>query len=202
MANKRPIGDHSDKKFLNRFNRYYIANLVVESKSWNDLTVKIKAGNYETNYQNLLYQEFRFYNCILIIEYRLCDLLEKLNSSKNLKKIKGYLIKKLKRYRAMDKKNAEIVLNAQVENNDSNLLTPNILFYICGLWLGDLIYLTREMTDDFTDKENFLEKLQKLNNYRTDIVHNLLSSRIDIEEQINRGIELTIELKELIENFT
>jgi len=203
MANKRPIGDHSDEKFGDGFSRYCIASLIIESKSWDDLIVKLKEINLKTNYQNLLYQEFKFYNCILIVEQKLCNLLEKLDLAKNPKEIKGiktYLTEKLKRYRAIKNiEDAKAILDKEAENDDSDLLVPHILFYVCGLSLGDLIYLMREMTDDFVGRKKILDKLQEFNDYRTDIIHNLLSSRINIKNQIENGIELGIELEKLLD---
>ncbi len=203
MVNKQPIGNHSDKYFNYGITRYAIAESIIENESWNDLVRDLKENYNYDDKEKWLYKEFKFYNCILIIEYRLCtlcNLLEKLNKIKNKKNFKKYLIRKIKHYRGIkNHEKAKKILYKEVSNDD--FFTPHILLYVCGISLGEFIHIIENMINDFLNKNELLKKLREFNNCRTNIVHHLLSSRLDMSQEIENGIKTYHKLNNLINNI-
>ncbi|MFA5729620.1 MAG: hypothetical protein WC938_00095 [Candidatus Paceibacterota bacterium] len=212
MSNKRPIEQHSDDGFIQGFEKYFLIDTILKSNSWDELVSNIEKLKVKFPWESLLFKEFKFYNLLKKVEQNISDLLitfliENNFINKSHEDIKKYLFDRIKQYRkdgAISEAMNEIEEKLK-ECKDENcklkrLLNPDCLFYISGRYLGDLIYIIREYTNDFEDKTELLEKLNNFNDARTDIIHNSLTSRGEgLSEIIDNGLILGKEILEIID---
>ena len=71
------IKKHSDNNWVKSFRRYVLIDYVLDSNSWIDLENNLKKI-YNKDYPAIMkrmFNEFKFYNCVLRIEYAITDLL-------------------------------------------------------------------------------------------------------------------------------
>ena len=81
------------------------------------------------------------------------------------------------------------------------MLTPAIMLYVSGFGLGELVDYISGHTKKFNKKKNLVKKLSDFNDCRKIIIHNLCSSREDINSLINNGIILYGEIEDLIKDI-
>ncbi len=68
---------HSDSNWIKAFSRYTLISHIIDSDSWSEMEDKLKKRDSK-NYQkdlSLLFNEFKFYNIILNVEYYITDFL-------------------------------------------------------------------------------------------------------------------------------
>lgn len=203
MANKRKIGMHSDKNFVDKFTRFVFASEILQCDTWEDINKLTKEYDRQ-DLMDVFLCEFKMFNYILLIEQALCDLLDVLYTKKAIDndKLYHFLVYQVKKYRSIKEDEAAMaLLDKQIAGNRENLCSPHILLYVCGLSFGNFIAIVRDFVSDINGKERLVEKLDKFNDYRTDFIHNLLSSRNNAFVQIKMGLEEAAGLRSFIEDL-
>lgn len=215
MVNKRLIEEHSDRAFIRGFRRCVLIDFILESFSWEDFRENIKKLNSHKDSEELLFNEFKFYNLVKKVEQSLADvfmfyLIKNDFLKVSLEDLKKYLFNNIKRYRkdgdvlaAINEIEQKISECGEEKEKFARLLNPDTLFYVSGMWLGSLIFIIREFTEEFDDKQDLLSKLNLFNDYRTDIFHNTLTSRGDgLGEKIEKGLIVGQEILGIVDNKT
>ena len=156
-------------------------------------------------FENILFKEFKFYNITKDIEMTLSDtLMSYFVKNKLLKnseaETRQFIVDRIKRYRDLktDKEAEEILKKDKIERGFDGLFSPLVFFEFAGFTLGDFNSFIRDRVKDFQNKKDLIGKLSKFIEYRNIIIHNLFSNRIDLEKEINEGLNLGLELKELL----
>lgn len=154
-----------------------------------------------------LFDELRFYNSVLSVEYHIADTLNyylaKNNKINDWDELKERFLEKIKRNWKIKKvSKAEELLDSETNGKRERILTPNMMFYVAGYGLGELVGYIDEFTTSFPNKKELLDKLTKFNTNRKTIIHNLVSSREDAEKKIIEGIALGKEITDLIDKIT
>lgn len=195
MANKRPIGKHTDTGFVSGFGRYCLAERLLECESWE----KVEKVLTDSRAKARLLSELRLRNAILVIEYMLISFMERNVKKSKMTSLKQYLLDCLKRYRDLHTlSEAILVLQSEGGCNEVNKISPHIFFHVCGLGLGNLIHIVRDFCANARNKQEILKELNILNESRTILVHDVCSSRIDAIDEINKGITAALKLKVLL----
>lgn len=210
MANKRPIQIHKDSNFLIGFQRYFLIDYILESKSWRELSSRIIKFYHNKRqsdfYKEMLFKEFKFYSLVKAIEITLADsfmslLIDQCLIKTKEERVKEIFSQQIRNYREID----DIKLNELLSLEDiidlRGLLNPFCIFDLCGYGLGDIKAFIYNHTKDFDKRDALLEKLSNFIGYRNLIFHNLLSSRINLGEEIDQGLSLGTELQHLLEDL-
>jgi len=200
----RKVGKHSDLTFIKKFHRYCLINIIMEADSFKDLQEKIKKSRVGKNEDSiLLFQEFKFFNLIIKIEYLLVSLIRGLYKNKIVKKedLRKFIFRQVRKFRYLNKEEAKKLVSKETEGKERRIYTPHMLFYIVGLGFGGLVHIIKVFTNSFTGKKDILSKLIEFRDHRNDFIHNLLSSRINSEKNIKRALKLGRELEENLEKI-
>lgn len=207
MVNKI-IKPHSDNYFVKRFNRYILIENILNSHDWSNLEDNLKK-NYNDSYQDimkLLFNEFKFYNCVLDIEYAITDSLNnfliKEKKVKNWGKLENRFLEKTKISRRIDDEEAKKIIEEKTIKKISRILSPDMMLYVAGFGIGELINYISEFTNSFPEKRKLVNKLTEFNESRKILIHNRLTSREDVEEKMKKGISLHTEIIDLINKIT
>jgi hypothetical protein len=203
MTNRNQIKSHDDCYSATGFKRYLLVGDVLQSNSWKDLEERLSVKKNTDSIQSL-FGEFKFLNYVTCIEHILCCFLALLNEKGKLVNREGVfkmIIDCVKRYRDLDIENAENLINEEIEDNLNRLINPHVVFYIAGMGLGNLINVLRNHTQAFERKEELVQKLTLFNDCRSNLVHHLLSSRINLNDEINIGLSSAAALKDLLDNL-
>jgi len=206
MANKEVISKISEENFFKSFHRYFLITHILSSNSWEELKKELNLyeGKEAEKYFDILYKEFQFYNLIKEVEYDISDTLfsamvEK-RKIKSWKGIKSMFISKIKKYKHIkNDRDVKRLIKKETDGKDSYMLTPHFLYFVSGCGIGELISIIKDNIKDFDKKSYLLSELMVFNNSRTKIIHNLLSSRIDYEKEIIKGLESGKKIGKIIE---
>lgn len=204
----KEIKQHSDEYWVRAFGRYLLIDDILDSNDWNDLENrlrKIRKDNCSVIMKRA-FDEFKFYNCVLRIEYLITDLLNnfliKENKIKDWEQLKNKFLEKVQRNLRITKEKAKEIIKKETGGEIKRLLTPHKMLYCAGFTLGELLGYIDKFTNDFPQKKQLLSKLEEFNKSRRIVVHNLLTSREDVEKRIEIGISLTKEISNLVEGLT
>lgn len=183
---------HTDSGFVQGFERYLLATWIIKNENFSEYTETIK------EHKQSMFKEIKFFNAIIVVEHQLTDYLEKLNEEDDFSTdLLDYLSEKVKRYRkAKDLEEAKKYILKECDQDVSRIINPYNFFFVCGLGIGDIIDILRRFKKG--DKQ-FLENLSKFNEYRKNFVHHILSSRIDIQKELDKALELTQKILDVIE---
>jgi len=202
------IKNHSDNNWVRAFRRYVVIDYVLNSNGWIDLENNLKK-TYNRDYPAIMeriFNEFKFYNCVLRIEYAITDPLNRFlikeSKIKDWKVLRNKFLEKIKRNRKSTKKEAREIIKKQTSGRIQGILTPHIMLYYAGFGVGELVNYINSFTKDFSQKKELITKLTKFNKYRKLVIHNLLTSREDIKGKIEKGVTLGKEIINLIEKIT
>lgn len=205
---KKIIKKHSDNNWVKSFRRYFLINYILDSDNWADLEGKLKKI-YSDDYSAIMermFNEFKFYNCILSIEYAITDSLNRFltekNKIKDWKVLKNKFSEKIKRNTKSTKKEAEKIIETETSGKIKRILTPHMMLYCAGFGVGELVDYVNAFTKNFPQKKELVAKLTEFNKRRKLVIHNLLTSREDVGEEIEKGILLGKEIINLIEKIT
>lgn len=191
MANVRPIGVHSDKKWIKAFHRYYIIRKIVKTESWKQF-LELLENTDDEKQSHQLFKEFKLLNFVTGIEHQLCTLLDYMYNKNQLKSeedIRNFIIDSIKKYRNISVDKAKDLLKEETDNDIKRMINPHILFYVAGMDLGNLRYIIQNKTLKYNKKSPLIKKIQQLQYDRNYIVHNKLSSRIDLENLLNSSLK-------------
>lgn len=199
---KKPIKKHKDQNFVYGMNRYLCSGFVTDSESWEELFEKLRKYNFQ-GFKNQSFNEYKLFNLIIEIEYRLATILELFFKEDKLNKDGAYVcvLETCKRYRALDREQAAKILKKEMESNPKNLFSPHILFYIAGCSLGDILNIFDQYTIDFSHKDKIVKQLRGFNNKRNDFTHNLLSSRTNQHKLLLRALLTGMKLKKAFDQM-
>jgi len=205
---KKIIKEHSDREFVKGFRRYFLIDYVLNSGDWADLENELKKI-YPDKHKSIMagmFSEFKLHNYVLKIEYAITDTLNnfliKNNKIKNWEGLKSKFLRKIERNIKNANKGADKILAKETDGNIKNALTPFGMLYCAGFGIGELIDYLKSFSEDFEQKGELLEKMEQFNVCRTLVVHNLITSREDVAEEIKRGISLGKEIIVLINKIT
>ncbi|MDD3101581.1 MAG: hypothetical protein PHE59_00310 [Patescibacteria group bacterium] len=188
---RKEIKKHSDKNAFRGMNRYFNADLVVDSNSWEELFENLERYKISSNFKNQSFNEYKLFNLTIKIEYKLTMILELFLKEGKLVRSEAYkhILETCKKYRRLiTKKETEKLLKREMKNDDSNLFSPHVLFYIAGCGLGDILHIFENCTDNFSDKDKIVKQLRGFKDKRNDFTHNLLSSRINSFKLLSRAL--------------
>lgn len=193
MAKSKTIKQHSDSYFVKSFSRYVLMTLIIDSNSWSEMENEFKK-HYDDDYKkktSQLFNEFKLYNIILGVEYHITDLLNnflvKENKIKDWDKLKNKFVEKIER-NMKTKNEAEKILRNETDGKRERMLTPKMMLDFAGFGLGELVNYVNEFTSSFPEKKRLVNKLTEFNESRKIIVHRLITSRENVEEEIENGI--------------
>jgi len=202
------IKKHSDDYFIKGFERYILIDPILDSDNWMALESKLKK-NFEKEYTEIterLFNEFKFYNCVLKIEYAITDTLNdfliKENKITDLIGLKNKFIKKIERNEKISGGEARKLIEGQIKGETARILTPHIMLYCVGFGVGELIDYIRSSTKNFFQKKKLIASLTKFNECRKLAIHNLATSREDVGLKIIEGIVFGKEIIGLIDGIT
>ena len=203
MAKAQPIRKHSDKNFIKGFLRYaIIENTILNSDSWGTFLEKLEKKNKPLTKK--LWQEYQLKNYVILIEQQLAELYNSVAQKglfKNEHKVKNMLLKKIKRFRKLKNNNqAEKLLLKKVGNNEKRFYTPFVFFNIADFSLGDFVYFLDGHTQ-IKEVQALIEDLRKLNQCRNIVIHQLLSSRINLDKRIKDGLKFAKEILAKLEKI-
>lgn len=204
---KKIIKKHSDNNWAKGFRRYFLISYVLDSDSWVDLEGKLKKiyNDESPVIMKRMFNEFKLYNCILRIEYAITDSLNsfliKENIIKNWEALKDKFLDKIQRNTRSTKEEAEEIMEIQTDGKIKRILTPHMMLYCAGFGAGELVNYVNSFTKDFSQKKELIVKLTEFNECRKLVIHNLLTSREDVDEEIEKGILSGREVVDLIEKI-
>ena len=210
MANKRPIQTHKDDNFLLGFQRFFLIDYILESKNWEELSNKIRQfyNNKPQSdfFEEILFKEFKFYSLVKEIEMILADsfmmeLIKKGLIRTKEERIKEIFANQIKIHRQIDDSELNKIFSQNIIIDLRGLLNPLCIFDLCGYGLGDLHAFINNHTKNFNERKNLLTKISDFIGYRNLIFHNLLSSRIDLAKELSDGLDLGIELQDLLKSY-
>ena len=196
MARKDPVGEHSEDGFVNSFKRYVVLGLVVESSSWEEFSDKLSSMNKSiffnksiesTNY----FKEYKFFNIVILVEQalsRYIELTQKAGEIKNEAALYEFVRGKIQQYRDLTKEEVQELLDQEIGSKDSSLLSPHLLFRVAGITLGGLIHMVRTYLAKTPVNEELVCCLTAFNNYRNEIFHQAVSSRVSIISLVDNGL--------------
>lgn len=204
----KTIKKQSDIKFIKSYIRYNLANKVIDSDNWLDLEKHLKA-TYENKHPTLikrLFNEFKFSNYVLIIEYAVTDtlnnfLIEK-QKIKDWKKLEKKFIEKIKHNIKITERKAKNIIAKETHREKERMLTPHIMLYCAGFGIGELIDYIGYSSNKFTQKQQLINKLTEFNEYRKLMIHNLVTSRENVDKKIEKGLLVGREIIALIDQIT
>lgn len=199
------FGSHNDQDWIKGFLRYAVIEKILSSSSFEELNTKL-AKSYSLNAANflgdILWKEFQFNNAIRGIEYELCSFLSKLfekDSVKDPEKAKLFVAEITKRTNKFkDLQIAINLLDSETGNLDQRIYSPHVLLLIAGFSLGNFIAFLREVKLTSKINTHLLDLLTELNYSRNLTIHNLCSSRVDSLANINKGLALAKEIRDLL----
>jgi len=201
------IKEHSDKYFIDGFRRYFFIDYIIDSSDWADLESKLRK-TYPDKYEAIMagmFDEFKFHNYILKIEYAITDSLNsfliKNNKIKNWENLKSKFLKKIERNIKDANQGADKILEKEANGDIKNALTPFGMLDLAGFGIGELIDYIKSFSEDFDQKSELLGKMEQFNGCRILIIHNILTSREDVEGEIKKGIFLGKEIILLIDGI-
>lgn len=206
---KKIIKKHSDNNWVKSFRRYVLIDYILDSNSWIDLENNLKKI-YNKDYPAIMermFNEFKFYNCVLRIEYAITDSLNsfliKENKIKDWEVMKNKFLDKIKRNtKSTTKEEAEEIMETQTDGEIKRILTPHMMLYCAGFGVGELVDYINSFTKDFSQKKELVVRLIEFNKCRKLVIHNLLTSREDVGGEIEKGILLGKEIISLIEEIS
>jgi len=202
------IKPHKDSNFIKGFFRYSMISHILEANDWEDLEKKIEPyKKIKPEISTELFNDFKLQNCTLAVEYAITDTLNRflLNNSKikDQDKIKERMRKKITRnQRVKDKIEASNILTEETDNDIEHILTPHTMLYVAGLGLGELVDFINEFTSSFPKKKELVKKMTAFNRCRVLLIHNRLTSRENVAEEIEKGVEMGKGIMNLIEDIT
>ena len=199
---KKLIKKHRDQDFAYGMSRYFCGGLVVDSDSWEALFEKIKKYDC-SSFRIQSFNEYKLFNLTILIEYQLADILELFFKEDKIDKEKTYncILDICKRYRKLDQSKAETILKKEIGNNQSNLFSPHILFYIAGCGLGDIFNIFDQYKVKFLQKDRIVKQLRGFKYKRNDFTHNLLSSRSSQHKLLSRALLTGLKLKKTFDQM-
>ena len=183
---------HSDSNWAKGFSRYVLMTLIVDSSSWSEMEAEFKK-HYGDDYKKKtlqLFNEFKLYNVILGAEYHITDLLNNFLVKENKIKwdeLKNGFVEKINR-KMKDRNEAEKILENETDGKKEKMLTPAMMFDFAEFGLGELIDYISKFTSSFPEKKKLVNKLTEFNRSRNIVIHKLISSRENVEEEIENGI--------------
>ena len=190
----KTIKSHSDSNWFKGFSRYMLMTLIVDSNSWSDMEAELKK-RYDDDCKkktSQLFNEFKLHNVILGVEYHITDLLNnflaKENKIKNWDKLKNRFVEKIERNKNKTKNEAKEILRNETGGKRERMLTPALMFDSARFGLGELIGYINEFTSSFPEKKKLVNKLTEFNRIRNIVIHRLITSRENVEEEIEKGI--------------
>lgn len=201
----KDLEKHTEEGFVRGFHRYLISEMIVESKTWKDLEIKLEEYFEEKGYLEDCYDEYRILNIALQLQQRLCEILGMAYKANHLKKetlLKSSVVNRTRKTLGISTtEEALSLLEIETNGSDTGIYTPHALLYVASLTLGQVINYFRDFIN-IPNKEilSIADDLSKFNTKRNELVHNLFSSRIaplDKEEIINSGINLINQLDEI-----
>jgi len=137
---KKIIKQHSDSNWIKSFGRYVLIDDILDSDSWADLEERLKKISSKDcpAIMKRTFNEFKFYNCILGIEYAVTDLLNsfliKENKIKDWNVLKNKFLEKTKRNIKNTKEEVEEIIKTQINGKIERLLTPPCDVILCWFW--------------------------------------------------------------------
>jgi len=171
-----------------------LMTLIVDSNSWSDMEAELKK-RYDDDCKkktSQLFNEFKLHNVILGVEYHITDLLNnflaKENKIKNWDKLKNRFVEKIERNKNKTKNEAKEILRNETGGKRERMLTPALMFDSARFGLGELIGYINEFTSSFPEKKKLVNKLTEFNRIRNIVIHRLITSRENVEEEIEKGI--------------
>lgn len=201
----KKAGEHSDSIFVNKLHRYCLIDLILESDSFLDFENKLKKSKLaKKEDSHFIFQEFKLFNLVIKVEYELVTLIEKFYQNEIVKKeeLYNFIFNKIKRFRYLSNEETEDLISEETDGEEQRLYTPHCLFYIAGVGLGLLIHMIKDYTNSFEEKSGIVEELIEFRDYRNNLIHNLLSSRIESGKEIKKAIDLGEKLEETLEAMT
>lgn len=181
---KTEIPPHSDQRWFEGFEMYFVADQISKTDSWQEVFEEIDKLPRNEEIKSLLFSRFKALNFMTLLEHSLCSLFSychKAKLFKNPQKARKVVIKQIERFRRLTNKEAEEILEKEIESKEARIWTPHKLLFIAGYSLGNFIDLFSGQTKNFPEKEDILTKLTELNIKRNLIMHNATSSRVDIK---------------------
>lgn len=207
MKNKI-IKHHSDSNWIKSFSRYTLMSHIIDSDSWSEMEDELKKHDSKNYQKNLLrlFNEFKFYNIILNVEYYITDFLNdfliKKEKIKNWDKIEDRFLEKIGRnLKIKNIEEAKKILKDKTNGKKERMLTPAVMFDFAGFGFGELINYINEFTISFIEKKKLINKLTEFNESRKVLVHKLVSSRENAEMEIENGILKGKEITDLIDKI-
>ena len=162
--------------------RYIFADHILDSQSWQEAENKIQErlnkrkdrGDDNVLYygltSNTLWDEYKFLFLCQFIEYRIAELLSKLEGEE---KVKPEFISTLKEHKRADYKRAK---------ESRRIMSPASLVSDLGFTLGQLVKIVKDQTFDFDGKIDLLSKLEDFNKYRVSFMHHSFSTKKKVGE--------------------
>ena len=201
------LNEHSDEYFVKGFARYCCIDRVIEADDWESLRADLKRV-YNDDWQvfeKRLFDEFKFYNCVLKVEHAITGLLNdffvKNNLIRDWEVLHNEFTDKIARRERTTKENAIKILKEQTDGETERILTPALMLYYVGYGIGELIDYIQKFIKNFPRKKELVKKLTLFNESRKIIIHNLLTSREDVDSKIEHGIMLGKEITSLIDEI-
>ncbi|MFA5030836.1 MAG: hypothetical protein WC495_04565 [Patescibacteria group bacterium] len=191
------IKSHSDINFVKGFHRYAALGKINKAESWEELQKVISEEDMK-----IFFNEFKVQNFTLTIEYQIVTLLEYLYNNNQVKKesLTNIFCDSIKRFqKASSNEEAKEILKNETENNSSHMLTPHVVFYVASLSLSSLIGILTGCVKDFDMPDTLLDKLADFKRVRNLIIHNRLTSRENVNDEIKNGTTLALEIINLME---
>lgn len=203
---KKIIKKHLDNNFIKSFRRYVLIDCILDSNNWIDLEGKLKEI-YPDDYRVVterIFNELKFYKCVLKIEYAITDSLNNFLIKNNKLKwgsLKDKFLEKIERNIKCTEEEAKEILKKETGGKNEGILTPHMMLYCAGFSIGELIGYLNSFTENFSQKSELVDKLTEFNKCRNLIIHNLLTSREDADEEIKKGILLGKKITALIDGI-
>jgi len=204
----KTIKEHSDSYFGRGFLRYTLISSILDSDTWPDLDEKVRKlyGEEHPDIMRRMFNEFKLYNCVLNIEYAITNSLNYFFIEEGKIKEEGELwslfVEKIKRNTRSNTEEAEQILKEEAKGEIKNILTPHIMLYCAGFGIGEFIDYINRFTDSFSQKTQLITDLVEFNRVRKLVIHNLITSRENVEKEIENGILVGKQIIELIDNIT
>ena len=97
-------------------------------------------------------------------------------------------MEKIERNKNKTKNEAKEILRNETGGKRERMLTPALMFDSARFGLGELIGYINEFTSSFPEKKKLVNKLTEFNRIRNIVIHRLITSRENVEEEIEKGI--------------
>ncbi len=179
---------HDDALFVKSFHKYLALEKILTSSNWRDLAAKVSVQAMDA-----LYFEFKIQNYTVAIEYELVSLLWYLFHEGKVKEsqMKQFYIERIRAFRRnATYEDAEAIFIQETSDQLTRALTPHTTFYVAGIALPGLIVALDQHTVSFDGKSELLDGLAEYRVIRNLVIHNRMTSRRDVAQEILKGEQL------------